>query len=96
MGIARSNWLFAEAGYSADEIHRWEFELAPTSCCFAVSESIRLEIASSVFPLYDRNPGSEVPSCHATSWDWQRSTQIVHHDREHPSALYLPVSESAE
>ena len=92
IGIARSSWLFAETGYAADTIHRWEFDLAPTSCHFAAGERIRLEIASSAFPLYDRNPGSAGPSCRATSWDWQRSTQIVYHDREHPSALYLPVS----
>ena len=87
---------FAETGYTADKIHHWEFDLEPTSCCFAAGDRIRLEIASSAFPLYDRNPGTAVPSCRATSWDWRRSTQIVYHDRDHPSALYLPVSEAAE
>jgi putative CocE/NonD family hydrolase len=94
LGIARSSWLFAKTKYSADKIHKWEFDLEPTSCCFAAGERIRLEIASSAFPLYDRNPGCDVPSCEATSWDWQRSTQIVHHGREFPSALYLPVAEA--
>jgi hypothetical protein len=37
-----------------------------------------------------------VPSCRATSWDWQRSTQFVYHDSEHPSAIYLPKCEVAE
>ena len=68
--------------------------LEPTSCRFAAGDRIRLEIASSAFPLYDRNPGTDVPSCRATSWDWQRSTQIVYHSGEYPSALYLPVSEA--
>jgi len=95
IGIARSSRLFAEKGYCADTIHRWQFDLAPTSCHFGAGDQIRLEIASSAFPLYDRNPGTAVPSCRATSWDWQRSTQIVYHDREHPSALYLPLSEDA-
>src|SRR5271165_721557 len=95
LGIARSTWLFAASGYTADTIHRWEFDLAPTSVCFGSGDRIRLEVASSAFPLYDRNPGSHVPSCRATSWDWQRSTQIVYHEVEHPSALYLPVSEAA-
>jgi uncharacterized protein len=94
MGIARSNWAF-KTGYTADRIHEWKFDLAPTSCCFAPGDRIRLEIASSAFPLYDRNPGGDVASCRATSWDWRRSTQIVHHDGEHRSALYLPVSEGA-
>jgi putative CocE/NonD family hydrolase len=95
IGIARSSWLFAQTGYSADEVHEWKFDLAPTSCCFTSGDRMRLEIASSAFPLYDRNPGNEVPSCRATSWDWQRSTQLVHHDDQHRSALYLPVSEGA-
>jgi putative CocE/NonD family hydrolase len=91
MGIARSSWLFAQGGYSADIIHKWEFDLEPTSCLFAAGERIRLEIASSAFPLYDRNPGGDVPSCRATSWDWRRSTQIVHHDAKHPSSIQLPT-----
>jgi uncharacterized protein len=93
IGIARSTWLFRQSGYAADSIHRWAFDLEPTSCAFAVGDCVRLEIASSAFPLYDRNPGSGVPSCLATSWDWRRSTQIVYHDRDRRSALYLPACE---
>ena len=96
IGIARSNCLFAGTKYVADKIHRWEFFLEPTSCRFDRGDRIRLEIASSAFPLFDRNPGSEVPSCRATSWDWRRSTQSVFHGRVCPSALYLPVSEAPE
>jgi uncharacterized protein len=96
MGVARSSWLFAENEYSADTLRHWEFDLEPTSCRFAAGECIRLEVASSAFPLYDRNPGTDIPSCRATSWDWQRSTQMVHHGGECPSALYLPVDESTK
>jgi uncharacterized protein len=95
IGIARSSWLFAKTGYSANTVHHWRFDLEPTSCLFATGDRIRLEIASSAFPLYDRNPGSEVPSPHATSWEWVRSTQIVHHTSDLPSALLLPVSEGS-
>ncbi|MGD0760748.1 MAG: CocE/NonD family hydrolase [Candidatus Sulfotelmatobacter sp.] len=93
IGIARSTWLFRETAYAADTIHRWEFDLDPTSCAFAVGDCVRLEVASTAFPLYDRNPGSGVPSRLATSWDWRRSTQIVYHDRDHSSVLYLPLCE---
>jgi uncharacterized protein len=95
IGIARSSFLFANTGYAADAIHHWEFDLEPTSCLFATGERIRLEIASSAFPLYDRNPGTAVPSCRATSWDWRRSTQFVYHDALRPAALLLPVIEAA-
>jgi putative CocE/NonD family hydrolase len=93
IGIARSSFLFAETGYLADKIHRWDFALEPASCRFDAGDCIRLEIASSAFPLYDRNPGSDVPSCRATSWDWRRSTQIIYHDAERLSVLRLPVTD---
>jgi putative CocE/NonD family hydrolase len=93
MGIARSSRLFHDQGYAANKIHLWKFFLEPTSCRFESGDRIRLEIASSAFPLYDRNPGSGVPSCQATSWDWRRSTQTVYHHPACSSALCLPVSE---
>jgi putative CocE/NonD family hydrolase len=94
IGAARSSRLFAESGYAPDKIHRWEFSLEPTSCRFDAGDRIRLEICGSAFPLYDRNPGTGTPSCHATSWDWRRSTHSVYHGRDWPSALYLPVTEA--
>jgi hypothetical protein len=96
IGIARSTLLFEGTGFAADKIHHWEFSLEPTSCRFSKGDRVRLEIASSAFPLFDRNPGSDVPSCRATSWDWRRSTQFVFHGQECPSALYLPASEEPE
>jgi uncharacterized protein len=94
IGAARSSYLFREAGYSADKIHRWEFALEPTSCRFERGDRIRLEITGGAFPLYDRNPGTDVAPCRATLWDWRRSTHSVLHGRDWPSALYLPVCES--
>jgi uncharacterized protein len=91
IGIARSSYLFLESGYSADAIHCWQIELEPTSCVFAAGDAIRLEVASSAFPLYDRNPATAVQPWLADSWHWQRSTQMVLHDAEHPSRLQLPL-----
>lgn len=90
IGIARSSYLFP-SGFEPDKVVCWEFELEPTSCRFEIGDRIRLEVASSAFPLYDRNPGSDVASPRATSWDWKRSTQFVYHDALRPSALHLPV-----
>jgi putative CocE/NonD family hydrolase len=90
IGIARSSYLFPDV-YSADSIHRWEITLEPTSCVFAIGDAIRLEVASSAFPLYDRNPSTAVKPWLADSWNWQRSTQMVLHDAEHPSHLDLPL-----
>jgi uncharacterized protein len=93
MGVARSSWLFRNTAYEEDKVQEWKFSLEPTSCRFDAGDRIRLEVASSAFPLYDRNPGSGIPSCRATLWDWRRSSQIVFHDREHFSALYLPAND---
>jgi putative CocE/NonD family hydrolase len=96
IGAAHSTYLFAKASYEPDKIHRWEFSLEPTSCRFERGERIRLEIAGSAFPLLDRNPGSDVPSCESTSWDWRRSTHSVFHSDKFPSVLYLPLTEEPQ
>ena len=91
IGIARSDWLFRHTGYTADEVHAWEFTLEPVSFVLAAGERLRLEIASSAFPLYDRNPSTGIsPEC-AYILNWGRSTQQVLHSATHPSALYLPM-----
>jgi hypothetical protein len=91
IGIARSSWLFGDAGYAADEVHAWEFTLEPIAFVLAAGERLRLEVASSAFPLYDRNPSTDTPPQLADNWNWGRSTQQVLHSASHPSALYLPV-----
>jgi len=90
IGAARSSYLFAKT-YSADAVHRWQFELEPTSWVLAPGERLRMEVAGGAYPLYDRNPGSAIKPSLATSWDWQRSTHTVYHDNERISAIHLPV-----
>jgi predicted acyl esterase len=90
IGIARSTFLFAEQ-YQPDQVHRWEFTLEPTSYVFAEGDRVRLEIAGSAFPLYDRNPSNQTKPSAMSQWNWQRSTHIVYHDAERMSALHLPV-----
>lgn len=92
IGIARSSWLFRDASYRADAVHLWEFTLEPISFALAPGERLRLEIASSAFPLYDRNPSTGAPPPLADNWNWARSTQQVLHTAAHPSALYLPIT----
>lgn len=90
IGIARSSWLF-KRDYASDRILEWEFALEPTAFVLASGERLRLEIASSAFPLYDRNPSTEVVPQSADNWTWSRSTQRVEHSTAYPSAIYLPV-----
>ena len=91
IGIARSSFLFSDTGYAADTVHDWEFTLEPTAVVFSAGERVRLEIASSAFPLYDRNSSTEIAPQLADNWTWGRSLQQLLHTAEYPSVLYLPV-----
>lgn len=92
IGIARSSYLFRGTTYAPDTVHRWRFKLEPTSCVFLAGESIRLEIAASAFPLYDRNPSvAGIKPGLAEPWNWRRSTHTVLHQPEYASVLRLPI-----
>jgi hypothetical protein len=95
IGIARGSWLFRGKTYAADTIHEWVFTLEPLSVVLAVGEQLRVEIASSAFPLYDRNPSTAIEPQRAGEWTWSRSTQQVFHSARYPSALQLPVTGDA-
>jgi putative CocE/NonD family hydrolase len=90
IGIARASHLFGSE-YKQDVVHRWEFALEPTSTVFAKGECVRLEIAGSAFPLYDRNPSNATKPSLMSPWNWERSTHMIFHDVERPSLLELPV-----
>ena len=92
IGIARSTYLFPSS-YQADTPHAWHFTLEPISIVFAAGDSIRLEVAASAFPLYDRNPSNATPPSQMSQFNWRRSTHILHHDMHHPSTLHLPTIE---
>ena len=90
-GIARSSWLFRDSGFKADEVYEWDFPLEVTACAFAAGDRIRLEVSGTLFPLYDRNPGTNCPPHLASSWDWRQSQRQVLHSPSHPSRIELPV-----
>ena len=91
IGIGRSSFLFREE-YKQDTAQLWEFEMEPTSWVFAPGERLRLEVAGSSFPLYDRNPGTDIRPNEAYSWNWKRSTHIVYHDATRVSTIDLPIA----
>jgi putative CocE/NonD family hydrolase len=70
----------------------FHFQLDPTSVVFFPGDCIRLEIASSAYPLFDRNPSTAIPPRLASPWNWRRGTQAVLHTATHPSTLHLPVA----
>jgi hypothetical protein len=66
-----------------------EISLSPTSMVFRRGHRIRLEIASSNFPRFDRNPntGADISTATITAV----AKQAVHHSADAPSRIVLPV-----
>jgi uncharacterized protein len=68
---------------------RFDIDLWVTSNLFHRGHRIRLEVASSNFPRFDRNPNSGKPF--GTDTELLSARQTIFHDGEHPSHLLLPV-----
>ncbi|MDQ2787653.1 MAG: CocE/NonD family hydrolase [Chloroflexota bacterium] len=67
----------------------YEVDLWATSNTFLAGHCIRLEVSSSNFPRFDRNPNTgEVPG---RSMEMVSALQTVFHASEYPSHLVLPV-----
>ena len=67
----------------------YDVDLWHTAHVFAAGHRLRVEVASSAFPKYDRNLNNGEPL--ATSMTPVVATQTVHHDAARPSRLLLPV-----
>jgi len=91
MGGARSSALFRDPPHQANAPHAWRLDLEATSCVLSPGDRLRVEVASSAFPLFDRNPGSGIPSRMATPRDWLRARQQVLHGPGHLSRIELPL-----
>ncbi|MGD9893530.1 MAG: CocE/NonD family hydrolase [Dehalococcoidia bacterium] len=70
-------------------IERYTIDLWATSNVFLPGHRIRVEISSSNFPRFDRNPNTGRPI--ATETECVPAQQHVYHDAEHPSHITLPV-----
>jgi putative CocE/NonD family hydrolase len=71
------------------KVYRYTIHVWPTSNLFKVGHCIRLEISSSNFPMFDRNPNTGHPFGHDAVR--QPAHQTVFHDPAHPSRVTLPV-----
>jgi len=70
-------------------IYKYDIDLWVTSNLFKKGHRIRLEVSSSNFPRFDRNPNSGKPF--GTDTELLKATQTVYHDAKHPSHVVLPV-----
>jgi len=71
------------------KIYRYEIDLWVTSNVFLAGHKIRVEISSSNFPRFDRNPNTGAPF--GESAEIIKATQTIYHDIKNPSHILLPV-----
>ena len=75
-----------------DAVHNYSIDLGYTATVFREGHRIRLEVSSSNFPHFDRNPNTAVSFGQGAQL--QKATQQVLHDQAHPSQLVLQVAPS--
>jgi len=71
------------------EIYPLTIDAGVTSNVFLAGHSIRVEISSSNFPRFDRNPNTGRPLSDETVL--KKGQQTIYHERAYPSHLLLPV-----
>jgi len=71
------------------EVYKLTIDAGVTSNVFLKGHRVRLEISSSNFPRFDRNPNTGRPIADETVL--RKASQTIYHDREHPSHIVLPV-----
>jgi uncharacterized protein len=73
------------------QIHEYTIDLIATSQVFKAGHRLRVDVASSNFPCFDRNPGNGACAATATEEDFVVAEQTIYHDGDHPSFITLPV-----
>lgn len=82
----------AVSGADAPEGLEIELPLDPIAVDFAAGDALRLDVASSAYPLLIRSPNTATdPAAIAAPGEFKRALQVVYHDETHPSTLTLPV-----
>jgi putative CocE/NonD family hydrolase len=70
-------------------VYPMEIDLIGTSNTFRLGHRIRVDVTSSHFPQFDRNPNTGDPA--ATSSRVKAANQTVHHSSKHPSHIVVPI-----
>lgn len=75
-----------------NEITKYDFDIRWADHTFKKGHRIMVQIQSTWFPLYDRNPQKFVENIFkASDADYQAATQRVFHSRQTPTHLVLPL-----
>ena len=91
-GILRARFRTSEEKpelMNPGQVYKLTVDLWSTSNVFLAGHKLRLEIESSNFPRFDRNLNNGLSP--ETSTTPITATNVIYHDKTHPSALILPV-----
>ncbi len=78
----------------AGKTQRYRFVMPTSNHVFLAGHRIMVQIQSSWFPLYDRNPQTYVANIFlAKASDYLKATQTVFRSADQASAVWLPVAE---
>jgi len=91
-GIQRARYREAVRGaqlLEKNKVYRYEIDCWSTSNVFGKGHRIRVEISSSNFPRFDRNPNTGHPF--GVDAELNKAKHQVFHNREYPSHIVLPV-----
>jgi putative CocE/NonD family hydrolase len=76
----------------AGKVQKYRYELPPTNHEFKKGHRIMVQVQSSWFPLYDRNPQTFVPNIFfAKPSDYKKATQRIYISGDTASSIELPV-----
>jgi hypothetical protein len=76
----------------AGKVQRYRFRLPTVNHVFQPGHRIMVQVQSTLFPLYDRNPQKFVPNIFfAKPGDYQRATVTLERGGSNASAVHLPV-----
>lgn len=76
----------------ANQVLPYRFDLPNANHTFQKGHRVMVQVQSSLFPLYDRNPQTYVPNIYlAKPGDYQKATQRVWHSAAQASYIDLPV-----
>jgi len=76
----------------AGEITPFTFSLHTADHVFEKGHRIMVQVQSTWFPLYDRNPQKFVPNIfEAKEADYQKATQRIYRSAEYPSSVEISV-----
>jgi putative CocE/NonD family hydrolase len=80
------------APLTADKVEQYRFALPHANHVFLPGHRVMVQIQSSWFPLYDRNPQTYVENIfHAKPADYRKATQRVYRTGTEATAIELPV-----